>query len=402
MLYDAKQRLVSSAIPGLTNTYSYDGADNLVSAQNRYGTLALPANAVNQLVSRAGQAWTYDANGNVLDDGRNTYTWDAENRLTRISNKTTGQVSEFRYDGLSHRVAILERASAGAPATETRYLWCGDRICQARDASGNVTARFFPQGEANMVAGSPVLSYYAKDNLGSVVQMVDTTGAAVGEQRYTDYGGLESSTGKKPTFGYAGMFQHSPSALSLTQYRAYDASTGRWMSRDPIEEAGGLNLYGYVSGSPINYKDPQGKELVAAAIGGVGGAFYAGIGTYLGSNGSAVFSDYIVPVVGGAVGGVAAGVTLNPAMGAAVNAEVQGALAAGADLVGQLWSGYGNKCFKFNYGSAIGAALGGATSGLAGQALTPFAQGLLGVAGVTALSSGPGVLISGIGAQLGQ
>ena len=44
----------------------------------------------------------------------------------------------------------------------------------------------------------------------------------------------------------------------LTQYRLYKPGFGRWLSRDPIEEAGGINLYGYVGGNPVNLRDPLG------------------------------------------------------------------------------------------------------------------------------------------------
>lgn len=33
---------------------------------------------------------------------------------------------------------------------------------------------------------------------------------------------------------------------------------GRWLSRDPIAEDGGLNLYGYTGNSPLNFTDPLG------------------------------------------------------------------------------------------------------------------------------------------------
>ncbi|MDR2156024.1 MAG: RHS repeat-associated core domain-containing protein [Burkholderiaceae bacterium] len=64
----------------------------------------------------------------------------------------------------------------------------------------------------------------------------------------------------QPDKGYAGMFEHKPSGLYLTQYRAYDPVAGRWLSRDPIAERGGLNLYGYVDGDPVNFMDPEGLE----------------------------------------------------------------------------------------------------------------------------------------------
>lgn len=40
----------------------------------------------------------------------------------------------------------------------------------------------------------------------------------------------------------------------------YDPSSGRWLSRDPIEEVGGLNLYGFVGNDPVNHVDVLGRE----------------------------------------------------------------------------------------------------------------------------------------------
>jgi RHS repeat-associated protein len=60
-----------------------------------------------------------------------------------------------------------------------------------------------------------------------------------------------------PAFGFAGMQYHAPSGLYLTKYRAYDPETGRWLSRDPIEEAR-VNLYAYVEGNPMSWIDPLG------------------------------------------------------------------------------------------------------------------------------------------------
>ena len=62
------------------------------------------------------------------------------------------------------------------------------------------------------------------------------------------------------------MQYHAPSGLYLTKYRAYDPKDGRWLSRDPIEEAGGLNLYAYVRGNPIAYIDPLGLATCTYSI----------------------------------------------------------------------------------------------------------------------------------------
>jgi len=61
----------------------------------------------------------------------------------------------------------------------------------------------------------------------------------------------------------------------------YDASTLRWMTRDPIEfKAGQPNLYEYVGNSPTNTTDPSGEFLFTlggAAVGFLGGLVYGGL-----------------------------------------------------------------------------------------------------------------------------
>ena len=65
--------------------------------------------------------------------------------------------------------------------------------------------------------------------------------------------------GTTPTdFNFTGLYRHSKSNLDLAVYRAYDPDLGRWLSRDPIGENGGLDLYAYVANSPLNRVDSLG------------------------------------------------------------------------------------------------------------------------------------------------
>ena len=63
---------------------------------------------------------------------------------------------------------------------------------------------------------------------------------------------------KDSPFTYTGHFWHAQSGLNLALYRAYDPNLGRWISRDPIAEYDGHNIYLYVSNNPINYTDKLG------------------------------------------------------------------------------------------------------------------------------------------------
>jgi RHS repeat-associated protein len=79
--------------------------------------------------------------------------------------------------------------------------------------------------------------------------------------------------------GYAGMFFNADSGLYLTQYRAYDPVSGRWLTRDPIGEVSdpAANLYQYVNGNPVGLIDPRGEfGLPGAALGAAVGGLAAG------------------------------------------------------------------------------------------------------------------------------
>ncbi|MHB8920277.1 MAG: RHS repeat-associated core domain-containing protein [Halothiobacillus sp.] len=75
-----------------------------------------------------------------------------------------------------------------------------------------------------------------------MVATVDPQGRITARLNYDSYGNLIQSSGSLPDYRYAGLFYHAASGLSLATYRAYNPQTGRWLSRDPIREAGGINL----------------------------------------------------------------------------------------------------------------------------------------------------------------
>lgn len=187
------------------------------------------------------------------------------NRPANDNNITSGLCTrtKFAYDGLGRRL----KQSVGA--TETRYLWCGDRICQQRSATSVYQKRFYAEGEYFHSGTKKYLTL--TDHLGSVRDVIDITGTPtlVRSLDYRPYGAVARSWGTVTTgYTYAGLFAQANTGLLLSTTRAYNPANGKWLNVDPIREAGGINLTGYVRGGPISRRDLLG--LLDIFIGGAG------------------------------------------------------------------------------------------------------------------------------------
>ena len=61
-------------------------------------------------------------------------------------------------------------------------------------------------------------------------------------------------------FRFSTKYQDAETGLYYYIHRYYDSITGRWPSRDPIGERGGMNLYGFVGNNGVNWIDVLGYE----------------------------------------------------------------------------------------------------------------------------------------------
>jgi RHS repeat-associated protein len=102
------------------------------------------------------------------------------------------------------------------------------------------------------------MGYYAAD-----------TGESIAEFEYGPFGELIRATGEKKDdfkFKFSTKYEDAETGLLYYGFRYYNAETGRWLSRDPIEEKGGLNLYGYVGNYPIGRIDYLGLSYVGDLV----------------------------------------------------------------------------------------------------------------------------------------
>ena len=143
-------------------------------------------------------------------------------------------------------------------------------------ADGLVSQHHFPSGETHYYHGGPQQE---------VRQLTDDTGAVSSNYTYTAYGVPVASSGTDFNphryGGRVGYYSEGEFGLVLATHRWYSPDLMRWMNRDPIEYAGGDNLYAYVRGNPVGFVDPDGLQTAATwgtIGGGAGGTTTAGIG----------------------------------------------------------------------------------------------------------------------------
>jgi RHS repeat-associated protein len=162
---------------------------------------------------------------------------------------------------------------AGATVSDYRYVWRGLAIVQEREWDDNTLLReFFPQGERH---GGSTVYLYGRDHLGSVVQVwAAADGSLAAHYEYEPYGRRTVQKGSNLTpMGFTGHFTLQVGAnagedIVLAPYRAYDPELGRWISRDPIKEDGGVNLYAYVENNPVNFTDSTGLIIDTSELSG--------------------------------------------------------------------------------------------------------------------------------------
>jgi RHS repeat-associated protein len=111
------------------------------------------------------------------------------------------------------------------------------------------------------------LHFVGHDGNGNVTLLAKgSDGTSSAQYEYGPFGELLRRTGTMATnncFRFSTKYQDEETDLLYYGFRYYNPCTGRWLSRDPIGERGGKNLYGFVGNQPIGYIDDLGKEAVS-------------------------------------------------------------------------------------------------------------------------------------------
>ncbi len=270
--YDPGNRIVSYQRSGGVSppdqTWNYDDNGNWSSTTQAGTTTARNFNATNEELSNGTQ---YDARGNMTRDNEGQeYIYDLDNRIARIE-PTSGPVIELQYDALGRRVHHQQGI------TETAFLWWGDQeVSEHKNQAGQATIQndlwAHPKALNTIIArayeGSKFeIQWYHKNYLDHVYGVSDDTGALLEFYRYSAFGEPEvySPTGQQlvSTAIENDVLWNSrrydiSTKLYYYKYRHYHPKLGRWPSRDPIGEDGGINLYAFVGNDGVNRWDRLG------------------------------------------------------------------------------------------------------------------------------------------------
>jgi len=93
--------------------------------------------------------------------------------------------------------------------------------------------------------------------------LVSPAGVVVWQAAYLPYGKAQVITETvHNNLRFPGQYFDEETGLHYNWNRYYDPATGRYISADPIGLEGGLNLYAYVGGNPVNWSDPEGLACV--------------------------------------------------------------------------------------------------------------------------------------------
>ncbi|MGE0494499.1 MAG: RHS repeat-associated core domain-containing protein [Vulcanimicrobiota bacterium] len=195
------------------------------------------------------------------------YRWDDQDNLIRVAFSPADTKVLHTYDaGGIRKAKILDDETV----TESFYSGLPTLNEVETPAVGSPVEFNYLMGHQLMgFESGGDFFYLLTDGLTSVRIVVDGSGDEVAAYEYLEFGEqTKTGSGSSPKTFVGGLGVHDDSGdtnLLYMRARHYDARLGRFLSRDPIGFAGGLNLYGYVGGNPVNYVDPVGLDGLPGA-----------------------------------------------------------------------------------------------------------------------------------------
>jgi RHS repeat-associated protein len=269
--YDDIGRLIGVSCGSIwAQTYSYDIYDNITESGSVSWACASCYNAKNQYTTALASSVSYDATGDVTNDGNNAYTWYPDHELaSKVSSGSTatcGSAGECAwYDAYGR---LVERSS-GSSYSELLLSPIG-RVAEMAGATTTSDVLIPTVGGTFLFNTSGTPQFYFSDWVGSsrVTDTISTSGAgsATGDRAFSPYGYVyDAVSGATSLLEFAGTseeFMPADTDFFITPNRDYPAVEARWLSPDPANSS--WNAYAYVT-NPMTSTDPSGLGQGATA-----------------------------------------------------------------------------------------------------------------------------------------
>jgi RHS repeat-associated protein len=169
----------------------------------------------------------------------------------------------YTYDSMNRRIGVDETVSG--VETKTWTVYDGVNTYADFNGSGTLQTRYLNGPAVDEVlartSSGGTSAWYLADRLGSVRDVVNTSGTVIDHVAYNAYGTVTSETNSAngDRFKFAGREFDAAINLYYNRRRYYDAVTGRFISEDPSGfTAGDTNLDRYVGNGPTDGVDPSG------------------------------------------------------------------------------------------------------------------------------------------------
>jgi RHS repeat-associated protein len=286
--YDAAVRLNKEVSYNLANqlltqiSYSYDADGKRTRKVDVFGTQDYGYNADGQLVSVGqNQSYIYDTDGRLKQSTRDNKTinlsHDPQDRLTQV--EVNGTTTQYLYDAQGNRIKEISGSNTKNYLVAPNLSNGLESTDLVTDENGNVVADYVYGGSGIIarldVNGEPI--YYLTDSMGSVIGLVDGQGNRLSRIIYDGFGDVVSGDDGSSLggdFRFQGQWLEGESGLYYMRARDYDAQTGLFLSRDPVDaqqqSVEGFNPYQFAFGNPLVYSDPTGlfslSEINAADV----------------------------------------------------------------------------------------------------------------------------------------
>jgi RHS repeat-associated protein len=241
----------------------------------------------NAFVPRTPETFTHDLDGNQTSDGRWTNKWDAENRLISMESHSSAPDGSHRkllfgYDWQGRRVSkIVSNRVSGVwqLASNVRFVYDNWNLLAELNATNNAVIASYMWGldlsgtehGAGGVGGLLATSstgkgthFYCFDDNGNVSALTSATnGTVTAEYDYDPFLAPLRTTGPMAEFNrFTGSSKYWDRETECYYYGYRYLSDGRWLSRDPIEESGGLGLYTFAYNNAAGFIDSDGRRVI--------------------------------------------------------------------------------------------------------------------------------------------